>query len=94
MAEFRRLAIIGAGHQGSSVARAARSDAARARGGMATEIVMYDSSPAVRDRLIELGFADHVASTLASAVTGADCVMLCVPVGAMAAVAAEMAPHL
>ena len=94
MAEFQRLAIIGAGHQGSSVARAARSEAARARGGMAAEIVMFDSSMAVRARVTELGLADFVAPTLAVAVAGADCVMLCVPVGAMAAVAAEMAPHL
>ncbi len=89
MAEFARLAIIGAGLQGGSVARAAR-----ARGGMAAEVVVYDSSAAVRDRVRELGFADRVAPTLAEAVRDADCVMLCVPVGAMAAVAAEMAPHL
>ena len=89
MGEFTRLAIIGAGLQGGSVARAAR-----ARGGMAASVVMYDSSAAVRARVQALGIADHVAPTLADAVTGADCVMLCVPVGAMAAVAAEMAPYL
>ena len=61
---------------------------------MAASVVVYDSSAAVRARAQELGFADHVASTLADAVTGADCVMLCVPVGAMAGVAAEMAPYL
>ncbi len=94
MPEFERLAIIGAGLQGGSVARAARADLVRARGGVARQVVVYDSSPAVRDRVVELGFADHVAPTLADAVQGADCVMLCVPVGAMAAVAAEMAPHL
>ena len=89
MGEFTRLAIIGVGLQGGSVARAAR-----ARGGMAASVVVYDSSAAVRARVQTLGIADYVAPTLADAVTGADCVMLCVPVGAMAAVAAEMVPHL
>ena len=60
---------------------------------MAASVVIYDSSAAVRARVQELGFAD-VAPTLAAAVDGADCVMLCVPVGAMAAVAAAMAPYL
>ena len=86
---FQRLAIIGAGHQGSSVALAAR-----ARGGMAAEVVIYDAAPAVRDRASALGLAHRVAPTIADAVVGADCVMLCVPVGVMAAVATEMAPHL
>ncbi|MEO1798251.1 MAG: prephenate/arogenate dehydrogenase family protein, partial [Pseudomonadota bacterium] len=42
----------------------------------------------------EIGLCDSVHDTLADCVTGADLVVLCVPVGAMEAVAREMAPHL
>ncbi len=42
----------------------------------------------------ELGIADVVEPDLARAVAGADCVMLCAPVGAFAALAAAIAPHL
>jgi len=41
-----------------------------------------------------LGFADRVEPDLARAVQGADCVMLCAPVGAYAEIAAAIAPHL
>ncbi len=77
---FRRLAIIGLGLIGSSVARAAQ-----ARGTIAAEVVAHDSSPAVLDRVRALGIADRVEADLAAAVAGADCVMLCAPVGAFAA---------
>ncbi len=86
---FRRLTLVGAGLIGSSLARAARE-----RGGIAAEVVVYDSSPAVLDRVRHLGFADRVESDLTVAVAGADCVMLCAPVGAFAAIASAMAPHL
>ncbi len=39
-------------------------------------------------------FADEVADTIAEAVRGADHVVLCVPVGAIGSVAAEIAPYL
>jgi cyclohexadieny/prephenate dehydrogenase len=42
----------------------------------------------------ELGFADEVADSLAEAVRGADGVILCIPVGAYAAVMAQIAPYL
>jgi cyclohexadieny/prephenate dehydrogenase len=86
---FRRLAIIGLGLIGSSVARAAQ-----ARGTIAAEVVASDSSTAVLERVRALGIADQVEADLAVAVAGADCVMLCVPVGAFAAIAAAIAPHL
>lgn len=86
---FRRLAIIGMGLIGSSVARAAQ-----ARGTIAAEVVASDSSPAVLERVRALGIADHVEADLAAAVAGADCVMLCAPVGAFAAIGAVIGPHL
>jgi cyclohexadieny/prephenate dehydrogenase len=53
----------------------------------------YDAEPTVRARARELGLAD-IADTAGEAVAGADLVILCVPVGAMEAAAAEIAPHL
>lgn len=85
---FERLAIIGAGLIGSSIARAAR-----ARGGART-IVATARSAATRKRVAELGFADQVADSNAAAVKNADCVIVCVPVGQCGAVAAEIASAL
>jgi len=86
---FQRLTLIGIGLIGSSVARIARE-----RGDLAAEIVVTDSSPAVLERVAALGFADRIEPDLARAVAGADCVMLCAPVGTYAGIAAAMAPHL
>ncbi len=90
---FRRLALVGAGLIGSSVARIAH-ERGRAGGDLAAEVVVTDSSAAVLDRVGALGFADRVEPDLARAVQGADCVMLCAPVGAYAGIAAAIAPHL
>jgi cyclohexadieny/prephenate dehydrogenase len=86
---FRRLTIIGLGLIGSSIARAART-----RGGIAAEIVASDRSQAVLDRVMALGIADRVEIDPARAVEGADCVILCAPVGAFASLAEVIAPHL
>ncbi len=86
---FRRLTLIGIGLIGSSVARAARE-----RGDLAAEVVVTDSSPAVLERVAALGFADRIEPDAARAVAGADCVMLCAPVGTYAAIAGAIAPHL
>ena len=85
---FERLALIGLGLIGSSLARAVR------RKGLARTIVAGDAAPEVRARAQALGLADEIAEDLATAVAGADFVILCVPVGAMAAAAALIGPHL
>jgi cyclohexadieny/prephenate dehydrogenase len=85
---FNSLALIGMGLIGSSLARMCR------RKGLAREIIAADSSPEVRTQVAELGLAERVAEIPAAAVKGADLVILCVPVGAMGAVAQEIAPHL
>jgi cyclohexadieny/prephenate dehydrogenase len=82
---FSRIAIIGVGLIGSSIARAAREYSA------AREIVLYDASPDVRARAEALGLG-IVAPSLETAVNGADCVILCVPVGALGAAAAGAVP--
>lgn len=86
---FRRLALIGIGLIGSSIARAARE-----RETIAAEIVACDASAAVRKRVGELGIADRIEKDPAAAVAGADAVLLCAPVGAFGAIAQKIAPHL
>ena len=86
---FRRLAVVGLGLIGSSVLRACREHP-----GLVGTLVATDSDPAVLQRVGELGIADVVEPDLARAVSGADGVMLCAPVGAFAALAAAIAPHL
>jgi cyclohexadieny/prephenate dehydrogenase len=85
---FDRLALIGVGLIGSSIARAAREQ------GVVREIVATARSEATRKRVVELGIADKVVATSAEAAKGADLVIVCIPVGACGAVAAEIGPHL
>src|SRR5438876_4620721 len=85
---FNRLAQIGTGLIGSSIARAARAQ------GAARSIIATARSAATRRRVAELGLADQVVETNAAAVEGADLVIVCVPVGACGAIAAEIGPHL
>src|SRR5229473_8246490 len=87
-AVFNRLALIGTGLIGSSIARAARAQ------GAARTIVATARSPQTRKRVAELGLADQVVESNAAAVEGADLVIVCVPVGACGAVAKEIGPHL
>ena len=86
---FRRVAIIGFGLIGGSIARALR-----ARPGIAGDIIACESAPEARARVIELNIADRVTEDAAEAVQGADCVILCTPVGAYAELAERIAPHL
>lgn len=86
-APYGRVALIGLGLIASSMAHAIRA------AGMATEIVGHAKSPETRAIARDL-FCDRVCDTAAEAVQGADLVVLAVPVGAMAAIAAEIAPHL
>jgi len=86
---FRRLALLGIGLIGSSVARIAME-----RRDLAAEVVANARSQATLDRVLHLGIADRVELDPAKAVEGADCVMLCAPVGAYAALAEAISPHL
>ncbi len=85
---FNRLALIGVGLIGSSIARAARAQ------GTVGSIVATARSPTTRRRVAELGLADQVVETNAAAVEGADLVIVCIPVGACGPVAQEIGPHL
>jgi len=83
-----RLAIVGLGLIGSSIARVARER------DLAREIVGFDTDSAVRERARELGFADSIVDQAQEAARDADLVILCAPVGAMAEAAEAIAPAL
>ena len=85
---YQRVALIGLGLIAGSMSLAIR------RGGLAGETVGTARSAETRATAREIGLCDHIVDTAAEAVAGADLVVLCVPVGAMAAVAAEIGPHL
>ena len=82
------MALLGIGLIGSSIARAARE-----RGDLAAEVVACARTQATLDRVAELGIADRCEIDPARAVAGADCVILCSPVGTYAALAEAIAPH-
>ncbi|MBB2157597.1 prephenate/arogenate dehydrogenase family protein [Gluconacetobacter diazotrophicus] len=84
---FRTLAVIGPGLIGSSILRRARQD-----GTIAAELVACDVSPDVCRRVRDLDLADRVEQDALRAVADADCVILCVPVGAIATVGAMVLP--
>ena len=79
-----RLALIGVGLIGGSIARAAREY------GVVRSIVATARSEATRKRVVELGIADQVVASNAEAVKDADLVIVCIPVGASGPVAAEI----
>jgi cyclohexadieny/prephenate dehydrogenase len=85
---YGRVALIGLGLIASSMAHAMR------RAGAAGEIAGYARSAETRAVAREIGLCDRVCESAAEAAEGADLVVLCVPVGAMGAVAAEIAPAL
>jgi cyclohexadieny/prephenate dehydrogenase len=85
---FDRLALIGVGLIGGSIARAARAL------GLVRTITATARSEPTRQRIRELRLADDVVDTSAVAVAGADLVIVCVPIGACGAVAREIGPHL
>ena len=85
---YQRVALIGLGLIASSMAHAMRA------GGFAGEIVGHAKSAETRAVALEMGLCDRVCVTAAEAVAGADLIVIAVPVGAMADVAAQIGPHL
>ena len=81
MPVFQRMAMIGCGLIGSSMIRAARAS------GAVETVAVYDLSPAVRQRVAELGYADEVFDDPAEAVAGADLVIFAAPPAAIGEVA-------
>jgi cyclohexadieny/prephenate dehydrogenase len=84
---YRHVALIGLGLIASSISHAIR------RSGAEVRITGHARRPETRAEAARLGLAE-VFDTAAEAVAGADLIVLCVPVGAMGAVAEEIGPHL
>jgi cyclohexadieny/prephenate dehydrogenase len=82
---FRRIAVVGFGLIGSSIARAARHLH------LAGSIVAVDRDEAVLDRVRALGLADEATVDARAGAAGSDFVILCVPVGSYGAVAEAIA---
>lgn len=85
---FRRIAILGLGLIGSSLARAVRArlpDVA---------LVGFDRDPAVVTRVAELGLVDILSPSAAAAARGAELVVLATPLGTFAELAQAIAPAL
>lgn len=85
---IERLAIIGTGLIGGSLARALRA------AGVVTTIVGCDADPGNLEQALALGVVDEIASNAAEAVRGAQVVFISVPVCAIPAVVREIAPFL
>lgn len=88
MALLGVVCLVGAGLIGSSVARALREH------GLCERVHVMDQDPHVLERVRALGFADLATDSAVNAVSTADLVMLCVPVGQCGTVAQAIAPHL
>ena len=85
---FERIALIGVGLIGSSLARVIR------REGLAGHIAACARSQATLAKMEELGLADSTSRDPAQAVAGADLVVLGTPLGAYAAIAEAIGPAL
>ena len=84
---YHNVAVIGLGLIGSSLIKAIAANQ------LADVTTSYDRDDKVRAIAADLGLGD-VKDSLADAVADADLVVLAIPVGAMAAVAKDIAPHL
>lgn len=85
---FERVAFIGIGLIGSSLARCIRRD------GLAREIVACARRQATLDTVMRLKLADRVTMDPADAVKGADLVVIATPLSAYAEIGAAIGPAL
>ena len=85
---FERVAFIGIGLIGSSLARVIKRD------GLARHIVASARTQRTLDTALRLGIADTVATDAAEAVRDADLVVICTPVATYGAIAKQIAPNL
>jgi cyclohexadieny/prephenate dehydrogenase len=88
MQPFRKIAILGIGLIGSSLARGVK------RGKLAEHLVAFDGNSAHAVRALDLGVVDEAAASAAQAVAGADLVIFATPISAYAELGAAIAPHL
>ena len=85
---FNRVALIGIGLIGSSLARVMRRD------NLADHIVINARTQKSLDTATDLGLADSTTLDPAEAVKGADLVVFCTPIGSYETLAKTIAPNL
>ena len=85
---YNKIAIIGMGLIGASIAKAAR------RAELATVIAGYDADSAAMADVADLRLVDELAETAAAAVVDADLVIMAVPVGVVGTVAEMIVPSM
>ena len=85
---YDRVALIGLGLIASSMFWAIK------RSGLANEVIGFARSSETRQTARRIGLCDRVCETAKDAVEGADLVVLCVPIGAMEAVAKDISSAL
>jgi cyclohexadieny/prephenate dehydrogenase len=85
---FTKVALIGVGLIGSSMAHAMR------RANLAGHVAGYAHMPEIVERAKKAGFADSMHGDLASCVKDADLVVFAAPVGAFSDIAKVVGPHL
>ncbi|MER9235767.1 prephenate/arogenate dehydrogenase family protein [Mesorhizobium sp. M0622] len=85
---FEKIALVGIGLIGSSLARVIR------REGLAGQVAISTRSEATLARASQLGLGDTYTTDAEEAVRDADLVIVSVPVGSSGTVAAEIAPAL
>ncbi len=85
---FRRVALVGLGLIGSSLARVIR------REGLAGHVAGTARSQKTRDKAWELGYLDSIHPDAGACVAGADLVVICAPLGAYAEIGAAIRAHL
>ncbi|MFQ5656918.1 MAG: prephenate dehydrogenase [Candidatus Methylomirabilales bacterium] len=83
---FQRMAVVGVGLIGGSLARSCR-------GRIAAQVIGLDADHSHLERAMTLGLVDDVGE-LPTGVEGADLVVVAVPVGAVADVVSIIAPYL
>ncbi len=85
---FNRVALIGLGLIGSSLARVIK------REGLAGHVAGTARSQTTRDKAWELGYLDSIHGDPAACVKDADLVVICAPLGAYAEIGLAMRDHL
>jgi cyclohexadieny/prephenate dehydrogenase len=85
---FKRVALIGLGLIGSSLARAMKKH------GLAGHVAGTARSAATRAKAFELGYLDSIHDGPADCVKGADLVIICAPLGAYAEIGTAIRDHL
>ena len=85
---FERICLIGIGLIGSSIALRCRRD------GLAKTIVVSPRRKETLDRARQLNLGDVYTDSVSDAVEGADCVILCTPVGTFSSIGQRIGAHL